>query len=112
MLDRAPQRRRARSQRLRAWSPKDVDSTVSWSAGILSPERGPSHPLRAARHTLVGGGLLIPSSLLITGATGMIGSLLTDALIAEGVEFSVMLRPGDPGDRIAGKPGVSSTEGD
>jgi uncharacterized protein YbjT (DUF2867 family) len=24
----------------------------------------------------------------------------------------VMLRPGDPGDRIAGKPGVSSTEGD
>jgi uncharacterized protein YbjT (DUF2867 family) len=42
----------------------------------------------------------------------MIGSLLTDALVAEGVEFSVMLRPGDPGDRIAGKPGVSSTEGD
>jgi uncharacterized protein YbjT (DUF2867 family) len=42
----------------------------------------------------------------------MIGSLLTDALVAEGVEFSVMLRPGDPGDRMAGKPGVSSTEGD
>jgi uncharacterized protein YbjT (DUF2867 family) len=42
----------------------------------------------------------------------MIGSLLTDALVARGVEFSVMLRPGDSGDRIAGKPGVTSTEGD
>jgi uncharacterized protein YbjT (DUF2867 family) len=42
----------------------------------------------------------------------MIGSLLTDALVARGVEFSVMLRLGDSGDRIAGKPGVTSTEGD
>jgi len=42
----------------------------------------------------------------------MIGSLLTDALVARGVEFTVMLRPGGSGDRIAGKPGVSSTEGD
>ena len=42
----------------------------------------------------------------------MIGSLLTDALVAQGVEFTVMLRPGASGDRIAGKPGVSSTEGD
>jgi len=42
----------------------------------------------------------------------MIGSLLTDALVARGVEFSVMLRPGDSGDRIAGKPGVTSTVGD
>jgi uncharacterized protein YbjT (DUF2867 family) len=50
--------------------------------------------------------------VLVSGATGMIGSLLTDALVARGVEFSVMLRPGDPGDRIAGKPGISSTEGD
>jgi len=38
--------------------------------------------------------------------------LLADALVAQGVEFTVMLRPGDSGDRIAGKPGVSSTEGD
>jgi len=52
------------------------------------------------------------SRLLITGATGMIGSLLSDALVARGVEFSVMLRAGDSGDRIAGKPGVISTEGD
>jgi uncharacterized protein YbjT (DUF2867 family) len=52
------------------------------------------------------------SRLLITGATGMIGSFLTDALVARGVELSVMLRPGDPGERIAGKPGVTSTEGD
>jgi uncharacterized protein YbjT (DUF2867 family) len=42
----------------------------------------------------------------------MIGSLIPEALVARGVEFSVMLRPGDSGDRIAGKPGVSSTEGD
>ena len=54
----------------------------------------------------------MPSSLLITGATGMIGSLLTDALVGQGVEFTVMLRPGGSGDRIAGKPGLSSTEGD
>ena len=54
----------------------------------------------------------MPSRLLISGATGMIGSLLTDALVARGVEFVVMLRPGDSGDRIAGKPGVTSTEGD
>jgi uncharacterized protein YbjT (DUF2867 family) len=42
----------------------------------------------------------------------MIGSLLADALVAQGVEFTVMLRPGGPDDRLAGKPGVSSTEGD
>ena len=42
----------------------------------------------------------------------MIGSLLTDALVAQGVEFSVMLRPGDSGDRVAGRPGATSTEGD
>jgi uncharacterized protein YbjT (DUF2867 family) len=42
----------------------------------------------------------------------MIGSLLADALLDQGVEFTVMLRPGSSGDRIAGKPGVSSTEGD
>jgi uncharacterized protein YbjT (DUF2867 family) len=42
----------------------------------------------------------------------MIGSLLTEALIARGEEFSVMLRPGDSGGRVAGKPGVTSTEGD
>ena len=54
----------------------------------------------------------MPSGLLITGATGMIGSLLAVALVGQGVEFTVMLRPGGSGDRIAGKPGVSSTEGD
>jgi len=52
------------------------------------------------------------SSLLITGATGMIGSLLTDALVDQGVEFTVMLRPGASGDQIAGKSGMSSVEGD
>src|SRR6516162_2417220 len=54
----------------------------------------------------------MPSRLLITGATGMIGSLLADALVDQGVEFTVMLRPGGSGDPIAGKSGVSSTEGD
>ena len=73
---------------------------------------GPSRSAWDARNALVRGGLPIPSSLLITGATGMIGSLLADALVAQGVEFTVMLRPGGSGDRIAGKPGVSSTEGD
>ena len=52
------------------------------------------------------------SRLLITGATGMIGSLLTQDLVAHDVQFSVMLRPGDSGDQVAGKPGVTSTEGD
>jgi uncharacterized protein YbjT (DUF2867 family) len=42
----------------------------------------------------------------------MIGSLLTEALATRGVELSVMLRPGDSGERIAGKPGVSFAEGD
>lgn len=42
----------------------------------------------------------------------MIGSLVTDALVGRGVEFSVMLRPGDSGDRVAGKPGVASVVGD
>jgi uncharacterized protein YbjT (DUF2867 family) len=42
----------------------------------------------------------------------MIGSLLADALVDQGVEFTVMLRPGGLGDGIAGKPGVSLTEGD
>lgn len=54
----------------------------------------------------------MPSRVLITGATGMIGSLLTDALVARGAEFSVMLRPGASSDRFAGKPGVTATEGD
>jgi uncharacterized protein YbjT (DUF2867 family) len=42
----------------------------------------------------------------------MIGSLLTQALVARGVEYSVMLRPGYADDRIAGEPGVTATEGD
>jgi uncharacterized protein YbjT (DUF2867 family) len=49
--------------------------------------------------------------VLITGATGMIGSLLTDALAARDVEFSVMLRPGSSGDRLAST-GFTSIEGD
>lgn len=52
------------------------------------------------------------SRLLVTGATGMIGSLLTDALVARGAELSVMLRPGRASDGIADQPGVSAIEGD
>jgi len=52
------------------------------------------------------------SRLLVTGATGMIGSLLTQALLDRGVQISVMLRPGDSGDRIAGTAGVTSILGD
>ena len=52
------------------------------------------------------------SRLLITGATGMIGSLLTDVLVAQEVEFSVMLRPGHTDERLAGTPGVTVREGD
>jgi uncharacterized protein YbjT (DUF2867 family) len=53
-----------------------------------------------------------PARLLISGATGMIGASLTEALVARGVEFCVMLRPGTSGDRIARGQGVTSTEGD
>jgi uncharacterized protein YbjT (DUF2867 family) len=42
----------------------------------------------------------------------MIGSMLTEALAARGVEFCLMLRPGTSGDRIARGRGVTSTEGD
>jgi uncharacterized protein YbjT (DUF2867 family) len=42
----------------------------------------------------------------------MIGSLLTDALVARGAEFSAMVRPGNSGDRITSKPGATATEGD
>ena len=51
------------------------------------------------------------SRLLVTGATGMIGSLLTQALLDRGVQMSVMLRP-HSGDRIAGTAGVTSILGD
>jgi uncharacterized protein YbjT (DUF2867 family) len=54
----------------------------------------------------------MPSRVLISGATGMIGSLLTDALVARGAEFSVMLRPDASNDRLTSKPGVTATEGD
>jgi uncharacterized protein YbjT (DUF2867 family) len=42
----------------------------------------------------------------------MIGSLLTEALIARGAQVSLMLRPGNSGGRLAGKPGITSIEGD
>src|SRR5262249_599806 len=54
----------------------------------------------------------MPSRVLISGATGMIGSLLTDALVARGAEFSVMFRPGHSDDRFTRKPGVTATDGD
>ena len=51
-------------------------------------------------------------SLLISGATGMIGGLVVDALVEQGKSLVAMVRPGsDPG-RLAGRAGVRVVEGD
>lgn len=51
-------------------------------------------------------------SLLISGATGMIGGLVVDALVEGGESLVAMVRPGsDPG-RLASLPGVRVVEGD
>lgn len=81
---------------------KKETSARTWSIAFSGRRPTRPRPRRCA----------IPFRLLISGATGMIGSLLTDALVARGAEFSVMLRLGDSGDRIASKPGAPSTEGD
>lgn len=51
-------------------------------------------------------------TLLVSGATGMIGGLVLDALVERGELPVAMVRPGsDPG-RLAGRPGVRVVEGD
>lgn len=49
--------------------------------------------------------------LLITGATGMIGGFLVDALLDRGTPFTAMVRPGSDVARLR-RPGVSIVEGD
>ena len=51
-------------------------------------------------------------TLLLTGATGMIGGLLADALVSQNVSFRAMVRAGDKAERLAGKPGVTLVPGD
>ena len=51
-------------------------------------------------------------SLLVTGATGMIGSLLAQALVAKGVPFRAMVRASDKSEKLAALPGVTLVEGD
>ncbi len=52
------------------------------------------------------------SELLLTGATGMIGGLLVDALVERGVDFAVMVRPSSEVDLLAERPGVTVVRGD
>ena len=51
-------------------------------------------------------------SILITGATGMIGSLLVDSLVARGTRFAAMVRATDKAAELATKPGVTLVTGD
>lgn len=53
-----------------------------------------------------------PGRLLITGATGMIGGLLVDALTERGTPLTAMVRPGSPPGRLADRPGVDLVEAD
>jgi uncharacterized protein YbjT (DUF2867 family) len=50
--------------------------------------------------------------LLVSGATGMIGRLLVDDLVAAGVPFRAMARPGRVPDALAAQPGVTPVEAD
>lgn len=50
--------------------------------------------------------------LLISGATGMIGGLVVDALVEQQVPLTAMVRPGSTGGRLAGLPGVQLVEAD
>ena len=60
----------------------------------------------------VRGGEVREGTLLISGATGMIGGLVVDALLERGESLVAMVRPGsDPG-RLGDRPGVRVVEGD
>lgn len=54
----------------------------------------------------------VQGTLLISGATGMIGGLLVDALLERGEPLLAMVRPGTKRDRLADRPGVDLVEGD
>lgn len=53
-----------------------------------------------------------PGTVLVTGATGMIGGLLAAALVERGVPFTAMVRPGSDGSRLSEQAGVRTVEGD
>jgi uncharacterized protein YbjT (DUF2867 family) len=53
-----------------------------------------------------------PEALLVTGATGMLGSLLVEALVARGVALTVMVRPRSDASRFDGQPGIRVVRGD
>ncbi|RYG42416.1 SDR family oxidoreductase [bacterium] len=50
--------------------------------------------------------------ILLTGATGMIGSLLAEALVAKGVPFSAMVRSIEGAKPLGDMPGVTLVRGD
>ncbi|WP_160712920.1 SDR family oxidoreductase [Chitinophaga solisilvae] len=52
------------------------------------------------------------SSILITGATGNIGSILAGRLAAQGVPFRALVRSSDNAEKIAGLPGAELVTGD
>ena len=51
-------------------------------------------------------------TILVSGATGMIGTLLMRELAQKDVPFRAMVRPGDTGERLAGIAGAERVEGD
>lgn len=52
------------------------------------------------------------SGLLVSGATGMIGSLLVNALVERGVPLTAMVRPGSTASELADRPGMTTVAGD
>lgn len=60
----------------------------------------------------VGDGGARGGSLLVSGATGMIGGLVVDALVEQGKSLVAMVRRGSYPGRLAGRPGVRVVEGD
>lgn len=50
--------------------------------------------------------------MLVSGATGMIGGLLVDALVKQGVPLTAMVRPRSNVGALADRPGVKIVEGD
>ena len=54
----------------------------------------------------------VPPRLLVTGGTGMIGSLVVDQLTDRGVPCAVMVRPTSDASRFVDRPGVTVVRAD
>lgn len=52
------------------------------------------------------------ASTLVTGATGMIGRLVVNALVDRGARFSVMIRPSSDSGRLTAHPGMDIVRAD